>query len=233
MPRYILIDTETTGLRWDEGHRVFEIGMVETLDLKTISREINIPLNPDHKLSEESMMICKVTDHKLAQYKFFADEADKFLNFIYKGHTDDDPTILIAHNAKFDIGFLNNELSLCNKSNLSDFQILDTVKIAKKLYPGRPASLNELCKRFKIDLNERDEKGHGALLDVKLLYKIFLFLIDGKTHDEIVNFNKEVEDFVGFKKRIKPLTKRVFKNIIFDEKMHLDVLEKIKCQNVW
>lgn len=233
MPRYVILDTETTGLRWDEGHRVFEVGMIETHDRQVISDQLRVYFNPERTLSQESMEICKITNEELLKYSTFAQEAERVWEFLHRDYDQNDPTVIVAHNARFDLGFLGMEFSKCGLGDLSIFRVIDTVKMAKRSFPGQSASLDELCKRFQVELADREAAGHGALLDASLLSKVFFQLTAGKSHDEVINFDKVLEDFVGFTKRPQALKPRSFGGITTDEEAHAAILAKIKCGNAW
>ena len=227
MARYIFLDTETTGLRWSEGHRVFEIGMVSTSDFES-TQEKRILINPGRELSKESIEICKVQNEELQGYPLFKDIMDEFLEFLHIDYDENEKTVLLAHNAKFDIGFLNNELVINGKESCLDkFIVIDTVKVAKINYPGQTANLDDLCKRLNIELGEREDKGHSALLDCKLLYHAFSKMMTSKSYNDIVNFDKLSENFIGFYRQDKVLSKRTFDKVSINEESHHEMLSNI------
>ena len=167
----VVLDTETTGLSVKEGHRIVEIGCIELDNLVPTKKFFHCYLNPERNVSKNALEIHGYTDEFLADKKKFKDIADKFLKFI-------EGKKIIIHNAEFDIGHLNNELSLINEKNISRDNVIDTLEIARNKYPGSGISLDALCKRFRVD-NKRRKK-HTALLDCELLAKVYINLIDQK-----------------------------------------------------
>jgi len=173
--RQIVLDTETTGLKTEEGHRIIEIGCVELIDRQFTGNTLQYYINPERKVDAEALSVHGITNEFLVNKPIFSEILPDFLRFI--GNDE-----LIAHNAEFDIGFLNYEIQRVNKTAklLSDLvTVIDTLKIARKMFPGQRNSLDALCKRFKIDLSER--KLHGALLDAHLLARVYLCLTGGQT----------------------------------------------------
>ena len=167
----IVLDTETTGLSVKDGHRIVEIGCIELEDLIPTKNVFHCYLNPERKVSESALKVHGYTDEFLSDKKKFSDIADDFLGFI-------DGKKIVIHNAEFDIGHLNNELSLINKNIISKELVVDTLELARNKFPGSGISLDALCKRFRID-NSRREK-HTALIDCELLAKVYINLIDQK-----------------------------------------------------
>ena len=166
----IVLDTETTGLSVQEGHRVVEIACMELEDLIPTGNEFHICLNPERKVSEQAFKIHGFTDNFLSKQKKFSEIKDSFLNFIQNKK-------LIIHNAEFDLGHLNNELFLCGNEKISN-EVVDTLILAREKFPGSQASLDALCKRFRVDNSKRNQ--HNALLDCHLLSKVYINLIDQK-----------------------------------------------------
>ena len=167
----IVLDTETTGLSVRDGHRIVEIGCIELDNLVPTKNIFHFYLNPERKVSEKAFEVHGYSDEFLATKQKFADIADDFINFIK------DKKIII-HNAEFDIGHLNNELTLVGKPKISNLNVIDTLELARNKFPGSGISLDALCKRFRID-NSRREK-HTALIDCDLLAKVYINLIDQK-----------------------------------------------------
>ena len=145
----IVLDTETTGLSVKEGHRIVEIGCIEIENLIPTKNFFHCYLNPERKVSETALKVHGYTDEYLADKNKFIDVADEFLKFI-KGKK------IIIHNAEFDIGHLNNELSLIKKEKISRENVIDTLEIARNKFPGSGISLDALCKRFRIDNSKRE-----------------------------------------------------------------------------
>ena len=197
----IVLDTETTGLSVKEGHRIVEIGCIEIENLIPTKNFFHCYLNPERKVSETALKVHGYTDEFLADKKKFIDIADEFLKFV-KGKK------IIIHNAEFDIGHLNNELSLIKKEKISRENVIDTLEIARNKFPGSGISLDALCKRFRIDNSKREK--HTALIDCELLSKVYVNLIDQK--EPIFQFQKETnkkeninnKEIIYSKKIIKP-----------------------------
>ena len=168
--REVVIDTETTGLSHKTGDRVIEVGCVELINHVATNKSLQFYCNVDKEISESAQKITGITNRFLKDKKNFSDHCDEFLKFIA-----DDP--LIIHNADFDVGFINNELSILGRPGLSN-PIVDTVALARSTLNTRVANLDYLCRRFKIDLSERDL--HGALLDSRLLAEDKLEIKGGK-----------------------------------------------------
>ncbi len=197
----IVLDTETTGLSVKEGHRIVEIGCIEIENLIPTKNFFHCYLNPERKVSETALKVHGYTDEFLVDKNKFIDVADEFLKFI-KGKK------IIIHNAEFDIGHLNNELSLIKKEKISKENVIDTLEIARNKFPGSGISLDALCKRFRIDNSKREK--HTALIDCELLSKVYVNLIDQK--EPIFQFQKEInkkeninnKEIIYSKKIIKP-----------------------------
>ncbi len=173
--REIAFDTETTGLEWDKDDRIIELGAVELINHVPTGKTFQTYINPGRAVSEATIRITGITDADLVDKPTFEDPTivDAFLDFV-------GDAILVAHNAKFDRGFLNMELKRCGKAPIPEDRWIDTVAIARKKYPGAPASLDALCKRF--DVNAEARTYHGALLDSQLLAEVYLELLGGRAH---------------------------------------------------
>jgi DNA polymerase III subunit epsilon len=169
--REIILDTETTGLDPASGHRVVEIACLELINHLPSGRRYQTYLNPDREMPDEAFRIHGLTTRFLSDKPRFADVVEELLAFI-------DGAPLVIHNAEFDIGFLNAELKLCGKPALASSAAVDTVLLARRKFPGSPASLDALCRRFNIDNSAREL--HGALLDAELLAEVYLELIGGR-----------------------------------------------------
>ena len=165
--REIILDIETTGLEHKEGHRVIEIGCIE-LNSKEVGASYHQYINPSKTLTEGNIKIHGITNEYLIDKPLFDEIVDDFLAFI-----EDSP--IIAHNASFDIGFLNFELEKLSKPKIAKERVIDTIKIARQRFPGQQVSLDALIKKLKINtLINRDQP--GALKDAKLLTDIYLEL---------------------------------------------------------
>tara|TARA_B100000686_G_scaffold154918_1_gene162683 strand:- start:867 stop:1532 length:666 start_codon:yes stop_codon:yes gene_type:complete len=204
----IVLDTETTGLSIKDGHRIVEIGCIELDDLLPSKNVFHCYLNPERKVSEKAFEVHGYSDEFLSDKKKFKEIADEFLDFI-KGKK------IIIHNAEFDIGHLNNELSLAGKNIIDKSVIVDTLDIARSRYPGSGISLDALCKKFRIDNSRR--KKHTALIDCELLSKVYINLIGQKEPTLNLNNFNEVkqntnEDNVGYNKKIISISVDELKN---------------------
>ena len=165
----IVLDTETTGLSVRDGHRIVEIGCIELDDYVPTKNIFHFYLNPERKVSEKAFEVHGYSDEFLSSKQKFSEIADDFINFIK------DKKIII-HNAEFDIGHLNNELSLIGKPLINNSNVIDTLELARNKFPGSGISLDALCKRFRIDNSKREK--HTALIDCELLAKVYINLID-------------------------------------------------------
>jgi DNA polymerase-3 subunit epsilon len=169
--REIVLDTETTGLDPSDGHRIVEIGCVELMGHLPTGRTFQCYLNPERDIPIESQRVHGITDEFIADKPLFASVVDELFAFI-----GDAP--LVIHNAGFDLKFLNAELARLQRTPLAYARAIDTIDIAKSKIPGARYSLDELCKRFGIDLTSRSK--HGALLDATLLAQVYLELVGGR-----------------------------------------------------
>lgn len=169
--REIVLDTETTGFDPASGHRVVEIGCVELINHVPTGEVFHVYLNPERDMPEEAFNVHGLSEEFLSDKPLFAEVAETFVAFI------GDATLVI-HNADFDMKFLNWELQMLNYPTMPRERAIDTVAMARKRFPGSPASLDALCRRFGIDNSARDK--HGALLDAELLANVYLELIGGR-----------------------------------------------------
>ena len=186
----VVLDTETTGLSVKDGHRIVEIGCIELENQIPTKNKFHCYLNPERKVSEKAFEIHGYKDDFLAKKKKFYEICNEFLNFIQNKR-------LIIHNAEFDLAHLNNELELLGKSKIQN-QIIDTLVLAREKFPGSQASLDALCKRYRIDNSRRTH--HSALIDCDLLAKVYINLIDQK--EPKLDFNNNQEN-------LDPLTSKV------------------------
>ena len=172
--REIVLDTETTGFEPTEGHRIVEIGAVELFNHMPTGRTYHQYINPKRAMPKEAFEVHGLGDDFLRDKPFFPAIAQAFLDFIA-----DAP--LVIHNASFDMKFLNAELAMANMPALPATRAVDTLLIARKKFPGSPASLDALCRRFNIDNSMREK--HGALLDSEILAEVYLELVGGRQPD--------------------------------------------------
>ena len=201
--REVVLDTETTGISVRDGHRIVEIGCIELENLIPTKNRFHCYLNPERKVSEKALDVHGYTDEFLAKQIKFSEIGDKFLEFIKDKR-------LIIHNAEFDLGHLNNELSIFGKKKITN-EVIDTLILARDKFPGSPVSLDALCKRYRIDNSNRTQ--HTALIDCDLLAKVYINLIDQKEPTlNLQNQDTDTKDKNNtkvsyFKKVIKPSEK--------------------------
>ena len=171
--RQIFLDTETTGLSPEQGDRVIEIGCVELANRKLTGKTLHLYLNPDRESHEDALRIHGITSEFLKDKPRFGEAVDEFLGFVSDAQ-------LIIHNAPFDLGFLNKELSLLGRPPLKDYVsgVLDTLALAKEMFPGKRNSLDALCSRLEVDNSGRSL--HGALLDAELLADVYINMTRGQ-----------------------------------------------------
>ena len=169
--REIIFDTETTGLYPQEGDRITEIGCVEVIDLIPTGKDLRRLINPERDIPKEVQAVTGHTWEMLKDEPKFADVCGEFLDFV-------GDAVLVAHNAKFDMGFINMELERCGKPAIPQSRFKDTAAMARARFPGASASLDALCKRFEISLESRTK--HGALIDAYLLAEVYLELNGGR-----------------------------------------------------
>ncbi|WP_074381197.1 DNA polymerase III subunit epsilon [Bartonella doshiae] len=227
--REIIFDTETTGLD-KERDRIIEIGCVEMVDRYLTGRQFHVYLNPQGVIiPDEVVAIHGLTNERLKNEKSFSDIVDEFLEFI-------DGATMIAHNASFDIGFLNAELGRANKPLISVDNILDTLAMARRKFPMGPNSLDVLCKRFGIDNSHRVL--HGALLDAEILADVYIELIGGK--QGVLGFNNkdginvdsqnDKSGLYAVKSRPEVLPARLSTH---EKNMHADFIKKMGEKALW
>jgi len=169
--REIVLDTETTGLDPKDGHRVVEIGAIELLNHLPTGNSLQLYINPQRSMPSEAFEVHGISEEFLVDKPIFAKIAQEFVDFVGEAK-------LVIHNAAFDVRFLNAELKALDRDPIEMSQTIDTVALARKKFPGAPASLDALCRRFGIDLSKREK--HGALLDSELLAEVYLELIGGR-----------------------------------------------------
>ena len=196
----IALDIETTGLNPWQGDKIVEIGCVELENNYPTGNYFQQYINPEREMPEEAFNIHGLSTDFLSDKPIFSSIADKFLDFIKNAE-------LVIHNAKFDLGFLNFELDLVSKKNLLEVKVIDTLLLARKIFPGNANNLDALCRRYNIDVTKR--KKHGALLDAELLADVFLEMNGGRQQGmELKNegnresMNKLLKEKVNYSKKI-------------------------------
>jgi DNA polymerase-3 subunit epsilon len=171
--RQVVLDTETTGIGAEKGHRIIEIGCVELVDRKLTGRHYHQYVNPQRPSDEEAVAVHGITDEFLADKPLFEQVAQSFYEFI-------DGAELVIHNAPFDVGFMDMEFRRVGMPQTSSFcSILDTLVLARDMHPGQRNSLDALCRRYGIDNSHREL--HGALLDAEILSDVYLMMTGGQT----------------------------------------------------
>ena len=230
--REIVLDTETTGLDVNNGDRIVEIGIVELENHVQTGACFHYYLNPERDSALQALQIHGLTSEFLKDKPKFIDIADQFIDFVSDSK-------IIIHNAPFDLGFINSELRKCEKKELNENSIIDSLLLAKKHFLGQSVSLDSLCRKFDIDISDREI--HGALKDAKLLAHVYLELIGGKqtklefdVESTITDFNHEtfnenIKDL--YKKRKKSASKNTFLNIS-DNELHKKSIEEIP-NSIW
>lgn len=174
--RQIVLDTETTGLEPQQGHRIIEIGCVELVNRRLTGRHYHQYIRPDREIDEGAIEVHGITNEFLVDKPLFGAVVREFLEFV-------DGAELIIHNAPFDVGFIDHELKMAGRAHgrISDrCRILDTLVMARQKHPGQKNSLDALCKRYDVDNSQRDL--HGALLDAEILADVYLAMTGGQTH---------------------------------------------------
>jgi DNA polymerase-3 subunit epsilon len=173
--RQIVLDTETTGLEPEKGHRVIEIGAVELIDRRLSGREYHVYINPERDIEDGALEVHGLTAEFLSDKPRFAEIADELATFVAGSE-------LIIHNAPFDLGFLDYEFSLLGRDGpafSSTVEVFDTLELARDLHPGQRNNLDALCRRYDIDNSSRTL--HGALLDAGILAEVYLAMTGGQT----------------------------------------------------
>ena len=172
MGREVVLDTETTGLDPHDGHRIVEIGAIELVNhVRTDRKPFHVYINPERPMPEEAFKVHGLSDAFLADKPKFPEVADAFMAFIDGAH-------LVIHNAGFDMKFINAELEWLERSPVPMDRVIDTLAIARRKFPGSPASLDALCRRFGVDNTDRTL--HGALIDSDLLAQVYMELLGGR-----------------------------------------------------
>ncbi len=202
----IVLDTETTGIDHRKGHRLIEVGCIEIEDLLPTGRMFHRYIDPEREIEPDAIRVHGITNEMVKGKPKFAEICEEMLEFI-----GDKP--IIAHNAQFDRGFINMELERNNRPVTATEQWIDTLEIARHRFPGMPASLDALCRRFNISLAERDL--HGALIDARLLASVYLELLGGKERGldlgvaTVGSKVVEVSQAIVYGERPRPLASRI------------------------
>lgn len=217
--REIIFDTETTGFEPSDGHKLIEIGCIELIDHMPTGNTYHQYINPERDVPIEAVNVHGLTEDFLQDKPIFSQVVDDFLTFVGND-------ILIAHNAEFDMNFLNYQLKHGGFPTLPN-KVIDTLTMARRKFPGSPASLDALCKRFNIDNSSRTY--HGALLDSELLAEVYLELIGGRQQGLDLNANNNTQE-TGIKvlsPKSQKREPRIFKVSDDEMKAHEAMLEKL------
>ena len=228
--REIVLDTETTGLSPEDGDRIVDIGCVELIDHVPTGNTYQVYINPQREMNSEAVRITGLTDDFLSNKPIFSEIADDFLDFI-------GDSSLVIHNAAFDIHFLNSELGRLGKPLFDLNDAVDTLDMAHKKFPGAPANLDALCKRFKINSKMREK--HGALVDCLLLADVYVYLLGGKQTgldfrcEEYVENNALVPQIASGQLQIQNRKRRSFKASKEEVMAHEQFLETLNAEATW
>ena len=226
--REIVLDTETTGLDPYDGHRIVEIGAVELFNHVPTGNVYHQYINPVRKMPEQAFAVHGLSEEFLSDKPKFVDIASEFLDFIGSEK-------LIIHNASFDMKFINYELSKIKREEVSYDRAVDTLTIARKKFPGSPASLDSLCRRFKIDNSARVM--HGALLDSQILAEVYLELIGGKQPDFMLGVSSVSltnKESTQTKKITNVRSERLKPRLTLDEqKNHKALIKQLGDGSMW
>lgn len=230
--RQVVLDTETTGIGAEKGHRIIEIGCVELIDRKLTGRHYHQYINPERPSDEEAVAVHGITDEFLADKPLYAQVAQSFYEFIEGAE-------LVIHNAPFDVGFMDAEFRRINYPMTNSFcTVLDTLVMARDMHPGQRNSLDALCKRYGIDNSHREL--HGALLDAEILADVYLMMTGGQTDlmfmagadDEEVS----AEDILKQLDTVDSTSLRIIKANAEEISAHneiLDILDKKSDGAIW
>ena len=225
--RELVLDTETTGLDFENGDKIVEIGIVELENHIQTGNSFHYYLNPERDSSPEALKVHGLTTEFLSDKPKFVEIVEEFINFLGDSK-------IIIHNASFDIGFINSQLKGCNFQEIDETRVIDTIVLAKNRYRGQSVSLDSLCRRYNIDITGREI--HGALKDAKLLSLVYLELIGGKQTrlkfqednstelDQIHSLTPDLDEYYKNKELIK---KRDFQKNLDDNRLHINNMEKI------
>ena len=226
--REIVLDTETTGIDPQDGHRIVEIGAVELYNHVPTGNVYHQYINPLISMPDQAFAIHGLSDEFLSDKPKFSEIAKEFLDFIGSAK-------LVIHNAAFDIKFINAELKSIDEEEITFDRATDTLAIARKKFPGSPASLDSLCRRFKIDNSARIV--HGALLDSQILAEVYLELVGGKQPDfalNLANVSNENNNSIFNEKRTQVRKEKLKSRLTTEEKAsHENFIKKLGNNSMW
>jgi DNA polymerase III subunit epsilon len=216
----VFLDTETTGLSFNEGHKIVEIACIETKDLVPTGKIFHKLLNPMRSMPDAAFKVHGFSEESLKNKETFDQVVDEFTNFIKEKN-------IIIHNASFDLGFLNGELKVIKKGKIDNKLVIDSLEVARNKFPGSPNSLDALCRRFNIDLSRRAK--HNALLDCELLREVYINLLDVKEPKfnlSNINFNQDIS-------KVKDYNKKIIKVSEIEKKKHKEFLKSELKKNFY
>lgn len=214
--RLIVLDTETTGLSPQDGHKIIEIGCVELINRRLTGNRFHTYINPNRAIDAGAMAVHGITNEFLQDKPYFADIADEFIEFIRGAE-------LVIHNAPFDVGFINHEFTQLSLGTVKEYStVFDTLAFARKKHAGQRNSLDALCKRYNIDNSHREL--HGALLDAEILADVYLLMTGGQF--SLLDAPSEVENADAPKEVKRSLADRPALKIIPCNETELDLHEK-------
>lgn len=229
--RQIVLDTETTGLEAHLGHRLVEIGAVEMIGRRPTGRHFHTYLNPERAIDEEASKVTGIKDEDLVDQPLFRDKVDEFLEFIRGAE-------LIIHNAVFDVGFIDAELKRLGPQygkTTDHASVLDTLVMARTMYPGQRNSLDALCKRLGVDNTRREL--HGGLLDAQLLADVYVAMTSGQVALDFAfdagsdsRRSNVLTDIVITR---RPVVRRASEDELALHASRLDALDKASGQSIW
>ena len=231
MARELVLDTETTGLDYENGHRIVEIGIVELENYLPTGGSFHYYLNPERDSDKRAREVHGLSREFLNDKPRFSEIANELIDYISDSK-------IIIHNAAFDVGFINAELTRCNMKKLSADKIIDTLILAKKKFLGQSVSLDSLCRKYNIDLTGREI--HGAIKDAKLLASVYLELIGGRQSrldfefltENITSAEDKPFSLDNYNKEINLKSKKNLEINEDDHKLHINKVLSIK-NNIW
>ena len=216
----VFLDTETTGLSFRDGHKIVEIACIETKDLIATGNVFHKLINPRRSMPNEAFKVHGFSEDFLKDKETFDQVADEFLSFIK------DKKIII-HNASFDVGFLDGELSAIKREKINKRLVIDSLEVARNKFPGSSNSLDALCKRFNVDLSRRVK--HNALLDCELLREVYINLLDAKEPKFNLSNNPSQQNI----NKAKDYSKLIVKISEAEQKKHKEFLKSELKKNFY
>ena len=216
----VFLDTETTGLSFKDGHKIVEIACIETKDLIPTGNVFHKLINPKRNIPDEAFNVHGFSENFLSDKETFDQIADDFLSFVKEKK-------IIIHNASFDLGFLNGELSAIKKMSINTNLVIDSLEIARNKFPGTSNSLDALCKKFNIDLSKRTK--HNALLDCELLREVYINLLDAKEPKLNLISNLTEQNII----QSKNYNKKIVKISDTEVKLHKEFVKKELKKNFY